>query len=159
MRPITRILETILYSDDLAAAEHFYGELLGLPRDSRKDGVFVFFRVGEAMLLIFCPAAARANRDVPAHGAEGPGHVCFAVAEAELDGWAQHLSGHGHPVEHQQAWPRGGRSFYVRDPAGNSVELATPRIWGLPELPTDLSPGLPSHGGSLTGTSTGSGEG
>jgi catechol 2,3-dioxygenase-like lactoylglutathione lyase family enzyme len=30
--------------------------------------------------------------------------------------------------------PRGGRSFYFRDPAGNSLELATPRIWGLPEI-------------------------
>jgi catechol 2,3-dioxygenase-like lactoylglutathione lyase family enzyme len=29
-------------------------------------------------------------------------------------------------------WPRGGRSLYFRDPAGNSVELVTPGPWGLP---------------------------
>jgi hypothetical protein len=30
-------------------------------------------------------------------------------------------------------WPRGGRSLYVRDPGGNSIELASPRIWGFSE--------------------------
>ena len=28
-------------------------------------------------------------------------------------------------------WPGGGQSFYVRDPAGNSVEFAEARIWKL----------------------------
>ena len=51
----------------------------------------------------------------------------------ELDAWKERLPAHGVAIEHEQAWPRGGRSFYVRDPAGNSIELATPRIWGLPE--------------------------
>jgi predicted enzyme related to lactoylglutathione lyase len=41
---IDRVLETVLYVDDLAAAERFYGEVLGLELDSRQDGVFVFFR-------------------------------------------------------------------------------------------------------------------
>ena len=27
------------------------------------------------------------------------------------------------------AWPGGGRSVYVRDPAGNSIEFADPAIW------------------------------
>ena len=37
-------------------------------------------------------------------------------------------------IEQEVDWPRGGRSFYFRDPAGNSLELATPRIWGLPDV-------------------------
>lgn len=137
MRPPAQVLETILYVDDLPAAERFYGGLLGLALDSRKDGLFAFFRIGRAMLLLFDPQRSLANRGVPAHGARGPGHVCLAVPEAELDGWKARLAAAGVAVEHEQAWPRGGRSFYVRDPAGNSVELATPRIWGFP----DLSPG------------------
>jgi len=28
-------------------------------------------------------------------------------------------------------WPQGGRSIYFRDPAGNSLEFAEPRIWRL----------------------------
>jgi catechol 2,3-dioxygenase-like lactoylglutathione lyase family enzyme len=128
-----RVLETVLYAADLAAARRFYADLLGLPVDSERPGVFLFLKAGEAMLLVFEPRAARAARGVPAHGTDGPGHVCFAVPEAELDGWRARLLAHGIAIEHTQAWPRGGRSFYVRDPAGNSVELATPRIWGLPE--------------------------
>lgn len=134
MPPIDRVLETILYVGDLDAAERFYGEVLGLELDSRKDGLFVFFKCGDGMLLLFEPGAASTGRNVPAHGARGPGHACFAVAEADLDGWKAHLLAAGVAIEQEMAWPRGGRSFYFRDPAGNSLELATPRIWGLPEV-------------------------
>jgi catechol 2,3-dioxygenase-like lactoylglutathione lyase family enzyme len=136
MQPIERVLETILYVDDLKAAERFYGEVLGLELDSRKADVFCFFRVGAGMLLLFEPRAASRNRDVPAHGAVGPGHACFAVAEGELDGWKARLRARGVEIEHEQAWPQGGRSFYFRDPARNSLELATPRIWGFPDAET-----------------------
>ena len=35
------------------------------------------------------------------------------------------------PIELETDWPRGGHSLYFRDPAGNSVELITPGLWGL----------------------------
>jgi catechol 2,3-dioxygenase-like lactoylglutathione lyase family enzyme len=63
----------------------------------------------------------------------GPQHVCFRVADAELDQWNEHLQQNGVTVEMDLRWPRGGRSLYFRDPAGNSVELASPIIWGIPE--------------------------
>ena len=135
MQPLHRVLETILYVDDLDAAERFYKDVLGLALDSRKPGLFCYFRVGRNMLLLFEPEAAGKSREVPAHGARGPGHICFAVTESELEAWRQHLTAHGTVIEHEQAWPHGGRSFYFRDPAGNSLELASPRIWGLPEEP------------------------
>lgn len=134
MHAIDRVLETVLYVDDLEAAERFYSEVMGLTLDSAKPDLFRFFRLGEGMLLLFEPEAARVGRDVPGHGAKGAGHVCFAVAEGELDAWRRHLSAHEVAIEHEQDWPRGGRSFYFRDPAGNSLELATPRIWGLPDV-------------------------
>jgi catechol 2,3-dioxygenase-like lactoylglutathione lyase family enzyme len=37
----------------------------------------------------------------------------------------------GISIEAEIRWPRGGASVYVRDPAGNSVELAPARIWGI----------------------------
>ena len=37
----------------------------------------------------------------------------------------------GVDIETEVEWPGGGRSIYVRDPAGNSVELASSTIWGL----------------------------
>jgi hypothetical protein len=33
-------------------------------------------------------------------------------------------------IEREVDWDEGGTSLYVRDPAGNSVELAPPTIWG-----------------------------
>lgn len=124
------VLETVLYANDLDAAERFYGEVLGLEVKSRKTGLFVFFTLERQMLLIFEPEAAQASRSVPAHGAHGAGHACFAVADAELDRWAARLEAAGVAIEQWQDWPGGGRSCYFRDPAGNSLELASPRIWG-----------------------------
>ena len=129
---LRRILETALYAVDLDAAESFYAGVLGLEVESKVDGRHVFLRCGDAMLLVFDPeATARAAGPVPAHGAVGPGHVAFAVADAELDDWVARLRGHGVEIEADVAWPGGGRSIYFRDPAGNSLELATPRIWGI----------------------------
>lgn len=133
MRPIDRVLETILYVDDLAAAEAFYRDTLGFELYSRKDDLFAFFKLGEAMLLLFEPKAAMAGRSVPAHGAHGPGHACFAMNEADLDRWKDHLTEQGVEIEQEVTWPTGHRSFYFRDPAGNSLELATPKIWGFSE--------------------------
>ena len=101
MQPIDRVLETILYVDDLDAAERFYGEVLGLELDSRKDGLFVFFRCGAGMLLLFEPEAATTGRNVPAHGARGPGHACFAVAEDALPAWQARLAAAGVSVEQE----------------------------------------------------------
>jgi catechol 2,3-dioxygenase-like lactoylglutathione lyase family enzyme len=128
------ILETALYASDLAAAEAFYGGLLGLSVRAKVAGRHVFFRVGEGMLLVFDPAAteiaaAASALPVPTHGAHGPGHVCFAASRSEIAGWREKLTGAGVEIEAEFDWPNGARSLYVRDPAGNSVEFAEPRLW------------------------------
>lgn len=133
LAPIAHVLETCLYVPDLEAARRFYVDLLGLEVESARPGVFLFLRLERAMLLLFDPSATARQHAPPPHGATGPGHVCFAVPEAELDAWRARLEAAGVAIEHEQLWPRGGRSLYLRDPAGNSVELATPRIWGFPE--------------------------
>jgi catechol 2,3-dioxygenase-like lactoylglutathione lyase family enzyme len=133
-----RILETALYAPDLDAAEAFYGGLLGLARVSRAGNRHVFFRVGQAMLLIFNPAetgkpAAPGALPVPAHGATGPGHLAFAATAEDLDRWRDRLTQAGVPIEANFRWPGSeARSLYVRDPAGNSIEFAEPRLWDLP---------------------------
>ena len=131
------VLETCLYASDLDAAERFYGDTLGLAVFAREPGRHLFFRCGDAMLLVF--DAARTTEaagsvggvPVPRHGAVGAGHVCFRVPEGELAAWRERLVTAGVAVEAELHWPRGGTSLYVRDPAGNSVELAPARIWGL----------------------------
>jgi catechol 2,3-dioxygenase-like lactoylglutathione lyase family enzyme len=138
VRPPGGVLETSLYAADLAAARRFYAEVLGLPLIAAEAGRHVFFRCGEGVLLVFDPeATASPGRtgpaEVPAHGACGPGHVAFAVREADLPAWRERLEACGVPIEAEVAWPRGGRSLYFRDPAGNSLELTSPRVWGLAE--------------------------
>ena len=136
--PIDGVLETCLYASDLEAAERFYAGVLGLTVDSRVPERHVFFRCGAAMLLVFDPertasSAGQVNgTTVPAHGARGPGHVCFRIPLDGLSWWRHHLKRTGIAVEAEIDWPRGGSSLYVRDPAGNSVELAPAAIWGMP---------------------------
>jgi catechol 2,3-dioxygenase-like lactoylglutathione lyase family enzyme len=131
---LRRVLESVLYVDDLEAASLFYRGILGLELHSHQPGVYLFFRLDDAMLLLFDPSGSRQNSGVPQHGADGPGHLCFAVAEAELDPWRDRLAQSGVPIEAELEWPRGGRSLYFRDPAGNSLEFATPRIWGFADV-------------------------
>lgn len=126
----TRIFETVLYTDDLTAAERFYTEVLGLEPYSR-FGVAISFRCRDGVLLIFDPnQAGLPHRGVPSHGARGPGHLAFLARDDELDAWRAHLKEHGVAIEMEVNWEQGGTSIYFRDPAGNSIELAPPTLWG-----------------------------
>ncbi len=130
MRP-TGVLESALYCADLEAAEAFYATVLGLERIAKQPGRHVFFRCGAGVVLLFNPTTTIA--EPVHHGAQGPGHLAFRMAERELPAWRAHLLGSGVAIEREIDWPGGGRSVYFRDPAGNSLELATPATWGLPE--------------------------
>jgi len=130
-----RILETCVYATDLDAAERFYVDVLGLERYSAVAGRHVFFRCGSGMFLVFNPDRTSepslvAGTLVPAHGTNGSGHVAFAIPDTEIPTWRERLERAGVAIESEVTWPRGGRSLYLRDPAGNSVELASPGIWG-----------------------------
>ena len=126
------ILETSLYADDLSAARTFYENILGLKLHSELEGRHIFFYCGKGMLLIFNPTSSETTTSVPAHGATGAGHICFSVQdEKELSGWKEHLVEHGIAIEQEETWGDKGKSFYFRDPAGNSIEFAMRAIWGL----------------------------
>jgi catechol 2,3-dioxygenase-like lactoylglutathione lyase family enzyme len=133
MRPAA-ILESALYTPDLAAAEAFYGGLLGLELLGKLPGRHVFFRVGTGVLLLFNPSATEvappsATLPIPAHGARGPGHVCFSASRDEIAQWRNRLTAAGQAIEAEFDWPNGARSLYFRDPAGNSIEFAEPWLW------------------------------
>jgi catechol 2,3-dioxygenase-like lactoylglutathione lyase family enzyme len=136
MQPL-RVLESCLYATDLDAAERFYTQVIGLAKHAREDGRHVFFRSSEGMVLVFNPAHTStvcttiAGALLPLHGTRGAGHLAFAVSESDIPAWRSHLERCGVEVESEVRWPQGGTSLYVRDPAGNSIELASPAIWGL----------------------------
>lgn len=133
MNAIQNLVEIGVYVDDLEGAERFYAGVLGLSIRGKEAGRHVFFQVSDrAMLLVFRPEATLRGDLLPAHGARGPGHFALGIAREDLDAWRLRLKEHGVAIEHEEAWPRGGHSLYFRDPAGNSVELITPGVWGLP---------------------------
>ena len=123
------VLETSLYADDLDAAEQFYGEVLGLEVVLRTEGNHVSFRCGTGVVHVFNPVSSRARKSLPAHGADGPIHVAFGVPTDQLAAWRRHFNRHDVAVEHTKQWDEGQRSIYVRDPAGNSVELVSNTLW------------------------------
>ncbi|RUU28292.1 glyoxalase/bleomycin resistance/extradiol dioxygenase family protein [Mesorhizobium sp. M6A.T.Ca.TU.002.02.2.1] len=131
------ILESALYVTDLDAAEDFYSGVLGLDLLGKVDGRHLFFRCGDGVLLIFnaeatkVPLAPDARLKVPPHGTVGDGHLCFAASADEIVRWKAHLEQKKIAIESEFEWPQGGRSIYIRDPSGNSIEFAEPRIWGI----------------------------
>jgi catechol 2,3-dioxygenase-like lactoylglutathione lyase family enzyme len=129
------VLETALYVDDLEAAERFYGEVLGLEKIFFAPGRHLVFRCQESVLLVFNPQHTEREQVVinggaiPLHGARGAGHMAFRTAKNELDTWRRHFRAAGVTIESEVSWPNGAHSIYFRDPAGNSLELATPDMW------------------------------
>ncbi|MEM7623613.1 MAG: VOC family protein [Planctomycetota bacterium] len=129
------VIETVLYGPDLDAAERFYGGVLGLPVVSRVDDLAAVFRVDDdAVLIAFNPAASSvAGRPVPAHGASGPGHVALRIERSAYSDWLVRLRAADVAIELEKTWETtpqpAARSIYIRDPAGNSVELLTGDIW------------------------------
>jgi catechol 2,3-dioxygenase-like lactoylglutathione lyase family enzyme len=128
---LERVYETVLYAEDVAAAASFYADVLELRLIEEPDELAAAFRLADGgMLLVFDPrAASRAGRPVPSHGAAGAGHVAFTVETGSLDDWATRLAARGIELEQTVDWDGRGRSLYVRDRAGNSVELVDGDIW------------------------------
>ena len=136
MPVITRILETALYVDDLDAAAAFYRDVLDL-RVLDASPRLVSLHAGESsVLLLFRRGATVSGIDtssgwIPPHDGQGPVHLAFAVASEVLGAWELRLQEHGVAIESRVRWDRGGQSIYFRDPAGHSVELATPGTWAV----------------------------
>jgi catechol 2,3-dioxygenase-like lactoylglutathione lyase family enzyme len=126
-----RVHETVLYASDVTGAAAFYRDALGLRAIAAPDEHSAAFRLdGDGVLLIFDPERSSApGRYVPSHGAHGQGHVAFSVIPGELEPAIAQLADNGVEIEREITWPRGGRSVYVRDPAGNSVELIEGEVW------------------------------
>ena len=98
MQP-SRIFETVLYAEDLTAAERFYHKALGLEVIERGN-VAVVFRCCEAVLIIFDPRKSAApDRGVPSDGTTGVGHVAFAAKSEDLPAWKEQLRQAGVSIE------------------------------------------------------------
>jgi len=133
---VAGVLETCLYAEDLDRAAHFYEDLFGWKPMSGDDRLRAYGVAPASVLLLFRRGATRGPVQVsggviPAHDGVGGGHLAFAIAAAEWDGWMRRLEERGISVERIVEWPQGGHSLYFRDPDRNLVELATPGLWAV----------------------------
>ena len=129
MPRIQGVYEAVLYSDDVPALSGFYSDVVGLTAIDPPDEHSAAFRLEDGnVLLLFDPRRTTASgRFVPPHGAIGDGHIAFRVDQ--LDELTGDLRRCEIEIEREITWPRGGRSVYFRDPAGNSVEYVEGEIW------------------------------
>lgn len=121
----------VLLVDGMAEAEHFYREVIGctLERALPQYGMLQL-RAGAALIDLVDIAAeqgAWARPEPP--GGRNMDHVCLATGPWEQEAMRAHLA--AHRVEIVEEGVRGGArgdgySFYVRDPAGNTLELKGP---------------------------------
>ena len=135
LRP-AQILESALYVRDIEEAVQFYRDILRLELALPYNHRNAFFRCGSGILLLFDPKETikPPHEDalpVPSHGATGAGHVCFAASQAEITAWKRHFAEHDIAIERELVWPNGAQSLYIRDPSGNSLEFAEPKLWNL----------------------------
>lgn len=125
--PVTTLSELVLETDDLDAARHFYGEILGLEEtrrgESREDRRW--YLIGEsARLGLWTPQTGLA-------GGRGGRHVHFAmhIGEEDLDRAIGRFRTEAVDFEGPvQLGP--GRAVYLTDPDGNVVELWTQDMAG-----------------------------
>jgi catechol 2,3-dioxygenase-like lactoylglutathione lyase family enzyme len=134
MAPTIRILETALYVDDLESIVAFYHDVLGF-RVLDASARLVAMDAGQATVLLLFKRGATVDGAslptgwIPPHDGHGPVHVAFAVPREALAEWEEQLRRHGVAIESRVRWQAGGESIYFRDPAGHSLELATPGTW------------------------------
>jgi catechol-2,3-dioxygenase len=130
---INKVVETCIYSSDLASMKRFYAGVLGLLVVQEEKRKFVFLRAGKSMLLIFNPAKTIVDNDgLPAHGVQSPPasvHFAMEIQDHDYERWKELLSKNRITVEQEVSWKGRSRSLYFRDPAGNLVELMTPGGW------------------------------
>lgn len=130
---IRGIVETCINVADMSRARQFYEPLFGFEPMAHSER-FCAYPVGTDVLLLFTQGGSdnptpAAHGVIPPHNTIGAGHFALAVSSDELKAWQARLSERGIEIESEVCWELGGRSIYFRDPDGNLLELASPRIW------------------------------
>lgn len=115
---ITAIRTLVLYVSDPERSEHFYGDLLGLPKESEHHGR-VEFDLDGVRLLLHPTEVDALDRAQARHGRT---EVYFATDD--LDRAVDTLRGAGvEVVEEAATQPWGERDAAVLDPDGFTVHL------------------------------------
>ncbi len=120
----TGMHEMVLEVADLAAAERFYREVLGLTVVDRWSGdrSAVWLDTGDGVPIGLWTRETGGERAI--HGGRGGAHVHFAlrIPHGSIDTWQVRLEATGQPVTRFD-FDNGNRSVYIDDLDGNCVEL------------------------------------
>ena len=120
MSTILGVVETALFTRTTwTPLDRFSADILGLESIGREAGRHVFFRVGNAqVLLLFRASETLRGEHVPSHGAKGAGHCALGVEANELASWRDRLTATGVLIEHEERWPPGGHIALFSRPGG-----------------------------------------
>lgn len=144
--PTLGLFEMVLEVADLARAERFYHEVIGLPIADRWDDErqATFLTLGREGFLGLWPVATGGSNAI--HGGRGGSHVHFAVLvpPGSLPEFARRIHTAGYETERHTFGP-GNLALYVTDPDGHVLELTErATLWdGSParETPATARPG------------------
>ncbi|MCM2973139.1 VOC family protein [Larsenimonas suaedae] len=133
--PLGHVLESVLYTENMARAQQFFETVMGL-ESFRRDERFTSYPTGNTMLLLFQKGQTgdtvvlpEGMGTIPPHDGSGRTHLAFAIEAESLPAWETHLTAHRVEIEGRTHWPGGSDSIYFRDPDGHLLELATPGLW------------------------------
>jgi catechol 2,3-dioxygenase-like lactoylglutathione lyase family enzyme len=130
---INKIIETVLYCDDVEEMLVFYQNLFDFEILQKSLPRGVFLKCGESVLAIFNRSMTReGNQVAPAHGATGVQHMAFEVPDGEYEEWKKIFTEKGIEIIQEVEWEsrnNGAKSFYFIDPAGNNIELSEKKLW------------------------------
>lgn len=122
MRPggMQGLRHVALFCLDLEACERFYCDLLGMAVEWRPDADNVYLSSGSDNLALH-----RAPQGFSPAASQRLDHVGFILASPEdVDSWYAYLKPHGVEMVNAPKTHRdGARSFYMKDPDGNVVQM------------------------------------
>lgn len=133
--PLSGLLETCLYVDDMARSKAFYAGLLGIEPLFEEDRICVFRLPDGTVLILFARGSTlepvvTPDGTIPPHDGQGPIHFALGIPSGSVNEWRRHLEACGVAVESEVRWSRRrGHSLYFRDPDGHAAELATRELW------------------------------
>ncbi len=122
----------VLLVDDMAAAQNFYREVVGctVEREIPKYGM-AQLRAGAALIdLVDISGQEGAWARPNVAGGRNVDHVALDTGDWDEAAMRAHLAAHGIAIEEEgvRTGAKGDDlSFYIRDPAGNQIELKRSR--------------------------------